>query len=350
MNLILLPAGLASLVFGAELLVRGASRLAAAFAISPLVIGLTVVAFGTSTAELAVSLQATLAGRPDIALGNVIGSNTFNVLFILGVSALVTPLAVSSKMVRREVPIMIATSLLMIVLGWNRWISTAEGLLLIVLGIVYIVFQIRESRRLEIAAAVTAPSSGRERAGWRSLLQVIAGLGLLVLGSHWLVGGAVIAARALGVSDLVISVTLVAAGTSLPEVATSVMASLRGERDIAVGNVVGSNVFNILWVLGPAAVAGGGIQVSAAAWRFDVPVMVAAAVACLPIFFSGYVIARWEGGLFLGYYLAYTVFVVLAASQSPGLGAFRVAMSGFVIPLTVVTLAVITLRSVRGRS
>lgn len=144
---------------------------------------------------------------------------------------------------------------------------------------------------------------------------------------------------------------MIAAGTSLPEVATSVIASVRRQRDIAVGNVVGSNIFNILWVLGLAASASDrGVEVSSAAWRFDLPVMAAAAVACLPIFFTGYVIARWEGGLFVGYYLAYTVFIVLAATQSPALRVFRTAMAGFVLPVTVLTLALLLTRALRRRA
>ena len=342
MTTTLLLAGFVLLLAGAELLVRGASRLAKAFAIPPLVIGLTVVAFGTSAPELAVSLQAALDNRADIALGNVVGSNIFNVLFILGLSALITPLFVSRKLVRLDVPIMIGASLLLMLMGWNGQIGRGEGVALAVLGIAYTVLQIRGGRREETALG----PKPAVRSWWRSLLVIGAGLGMLTLGSRWLVEGATALARALGVGELVIGLTVIAAGTSLPEVATSILAGLRGERDIAVGNVVGSNIFNILWVLGlSAAISGHGVDVSSAALRFDVPIMVAAAVACLPIFFTGYVIARWEGGLFFGYYVAYTGLLVLAATQSPALRVFRAAMAGFVLPLTVVTLVLILVRS-----
>jgi cation:H+ antiporter len=179
---------------------------------------------------------------------------------------------------------------------------------------------------------------------------VIAGLAALVLGSNWLVDGAVIIAKALGVSDLVIGLTIVAAGTSMPEVATSVMAAIRGERDIAVGNVVGSNIYNILAILGAASVvAPEGIPVAPAALRFDIPVMIAVAVACLPIFFTGHLIARWEGWLFLGYYAAYTLYLILGATQHDALPVFSQIMMLFVAPLTVVTLLILAARAHRAQ-
>ena len=255
--------GLAALVLGAELLVRGASRLALAFGISPLVVGLTVVAFGTSTPELAVSVQSAWAGQVDIALGNVIGSNIFNVLFILGASALIVPLTVHQQVIRQEVPIMIGASLLLWVLATDGGIARWEGLLLTALVVGYTLLLIRQSRR-ETAATQAAVDAEYAEAfvpagtDWRDhwgvqLLLILAGLALLVLGARWLVEAAVNFARVLGVSETVIGLTIVAVGTSLPEVATSIMAAIRGERDIAVGNVVGSNIFNLLGIGGIAA-------------------------------------------------------------------------------------------------
>jgi cation:H+ antiporter len=177
------------------------------------------------------------------------------------------------------------------------------------------------------------------------------GLGLLVLGSRWLVGGAIAVAEALGVSELVIGLTVVAAGTSLPEVATSVVAGLRGERDIAVGNVVGSNIYNILAVLGTAAlIAPGGLPVAPGAFNFDIPVMIAAAVACLPVFFATGVVTRWQGALFLGYWVVYTAYVILQTGQHDSLPAFNRIMTVFVLPLTAATLLLMTVRAVRGRA
>ncbi len=348
----LFVAGLALLVLGAEWLVKGASRLAAALGISPLVIGLTVVAYGTSAPELAVSIKSAWAGQPDLALGNVVGSNIFNVLFILGVSALVAPLVVSSQLVRLDVPVMIGLSGLTLLMARDGSIGRLDGALLFAGAIAYTVFQVRQSRKESAAVRDEyAQEYGRKRSSTAANLAFVgAGLVLLVLGSRWLVNGAVAFAQAFGVSELVIGLTIVAAGTSLPEVATSILAALRGERDIAVGNVVGSNLFNILSVLGLSAlVSPAGLPAASALLRFDLPVMIAVAVACLPVFASGSVIARWEGALFFLYYAAYTAYVVLAAQQHDALPAFSAAMQAFVLPLTAVTLAVVGWRAWRER-
>lgn len=341
--MIALLVGLALLVGGAEVLVRGAARLAGALGVSPLLIGLTVVAYGTSAPEVAVSVQSSLAGQSDVALGNVVGSNILNVLFILGASALIAPLAVSWQLIRFDVPLMIGASALCIGLAADGRLERIEGIVLLAGGLGYTAFQIREGRRESMRSSAALPAEAPARAApVRDTLAIIAGLVLLVVGSRLLVDGALDIAQRLGVSELVISLTIVALGTSLPEVATSLMASLRGERDIAVGNVVGSNIFNIVFVLGLSVLAApGALQVAPGALSFDLPVMVAVAVACLPIFFSGGVIARWEGALFLAYYAAYTCYLTLRATEHDALPLFSATMMGFVIPLTVVTLAVV---------
>ena len=355
MTVVMLLLGLAVLTVGAELLVRGASKLAAAVGISPLVVGLTVVAYGTSMPELVVSVQATLADQPDVAIGNVVGSNIFNVLFILGVSALIVPLRVSQQLIRVDVPLMVALSVAVLVLAMDGRLGRIDGLLLTAGLIFYTVWAVLKSRkeqseiRAEYGAEFGAVVQRRTpTATLLNLVLVIAGLALLVLGSRWFVGAAITMARGLGVSELVIGLTIVAAGTSLPEVATSIMAAIRGERDIAVGNVVGSNIFNIMGVLGISGlVSSAGVSVSEAAFRLDIPVMIAVALSCLPIFFTGHVIARWEGGLFLVYYCAYTAYLVLAATV-PGLTrTFAVVTIGFVLPLTVLTLIIGVIRHVR---
>lgn len=351
----MLMLGLAVLTIGAELLVRSASKLASAVGISSLVIGLTVVAFGTSAPELVVSLQSTLAGQPDVAIGNVIGSNIFNVLFILGVSALIVPLVVSQQLIRYDVPLMVGLSLLVLLFAFDGRIGRFDGLLLTVGLISYTLWAIWKSRKEQavIKAEYEAEFGIEEKvSGYRgTLLNVallFAGLGMLVLGSLWFVEAATSIARSLGISELVIGLTIVAAGTSLPEVATSVMAAIRGERDIAVGNVVGSNIFNIMGVLGISSlVSGDGVAVSDTALRLDIPVMIAVTIACLPIFFTGHLIARWEGGLFLAYYFAYTAYLVIAATVPTLTRTFSVVMLGFVIPLTVVTLAITVVRAIR---
>jgi cation:H+ antiporter len=354
-TVILLIAGLVLLIAGAEILVRGASRLAAAAGISPLVIGLTVVAFGTSSPELAVSVQSAFAGQADIALGNVIGSNIFNILFILGISAAIIPLVVAQQLVRLDVPIMIGASLLVYLFGLNGQIGRLEGLLLFAGIITYTVFLIRQSRKenKEVQEEYAREYGDRQPHGARhtivNLLLIVAGLALLILGARWLVDSAVSLAQALGLSELIIGLTIIAAGTSMPEVATSIVAAMRGERDIAVGNVVGSNLFNLLAVLGlTSVVAPNGVPVAAPALAFDLPVMIAVALACLPIFFTGFRVARWEGWLFLVYYAAYVLYLILDASQHDALPLFSSVMLLFVVPLTALTLLVLVVRERRS--
>jgi cation:H+ antiporter len=347
LTLLLFIAGIVLLISGAELLVRGASRLAVSVGITPLVVGLTVVAFGTGSPELAVGVQASMAGQADITIGNVVGSNIFNVLLILGLSAVVAPLVVSQQLVRLDVPIMIVVSVALLLMALDGVIDRADGLVLVLASIGYTWLLIRISRReaasvhseYEIAYGA-APGAQRRR--WPlDLLLVLVGLGLLVIGAEWLVDGAVEIASALGVSELIIGLTIIAAGTSLPEVATSIIAGLRGERDIAVGNVVGSNLFNILVVVGVTAlVAPGGLRVASAAINFDMPVMIAAAVLCLPIFFVNYRIGRWEGALFLSFYVFYMAYLILDASRHDALPAFSAIMSWFVIPATLLTVGI----------
>jgi cation:H+ antiporter len=355
-TILMFAAGLVALVVGANLLVRGASKLALSFGISPLVVGLTIVAFGTSAPEVAVSVGAVLDGKTDIAIGNVVGSNIFNVLFILGVSALITPLVVNIQLIRQEVPIMIGASLLLLALTLDGLLGLLDSALLFALLIAYTVFLVRQSRAETQAARdeFAAESKPAVPGAWDSRLPVqvaliVVGLGLLVLGSDWLVSSAIVFAKALGVSDLVIGLTIVAAGTSMPEVATSVMAAVKGERDIAVGNVVGSNTFNILGCLGISGLVAGqaGLQMPESLLNFDIWVMIAVALACLPVFLTGREIARWEGGVFLLYYVAYVVYLILASQQHDALRPYSSVMLGFVVPITLVTLVVVMLRRQR---
>lgn len=330
MAVVSIVAGLVVLVLGGEWLVRGASALAARFHIPPLIIGLTVVAFGTSAPELGVSLQAAFAGAADVAVGNVVGSNIFNVLFILGLSAMISPLVVSSQLIRFDVPLMIAISVLSWALARDGWISRLDGAILFLVLVGYILicirFASRESKAVrEEFAAQFASDDADTAAGpsihagdpvWKCLMFIVIGLVTLGLGSRWLVEGAVSIATWWGVSQLVIGLTIVAAGTSLPEVVTSIVATIRGQRDIAVGNVVGSNIFNLSCVLGLSGIiAPGGVPVSPTAVSFDIPVMILVAALCLPIFFTGRTIARWEGAVFFIGYVAYTTYMIFTAAN-----------------------------------
>ncbi len=355
MTYLLLVVGFVVLVGGAEVLVRGASSLAVRTGLSPVVVGLTVVAFGTSAPELAVSVGAARSGQAGLAVGNVVGSNIANVLLVLGVSALVGGgLVVAQKVVRIDVPIMVVASVVVVLLALDGRISGAGGGVLVAGIVVYVIWTVAAALRGDDDAVVAeyeeAFGTPSRRPVALDLVQLVGGVLLLVLGSRWLVDSATDIAATLGVSDLVIGLTVVAFGTSAPELATSIVAALRGERDIAVGNVVGSNIFNLLSVLGVTAiVAPGGLPVSDEALRLDLPVMLAVAVACLPIFFSGYQISRWEGALFTVYYVAYLAFLVLDAMGSGLRDPFAIVMGFFVIPLTVITLGIVGVRAWRNR-
>ena len=377
LTVLLLLGGFVALIAGGESLVRGASGLARALGMSPLIVGLTVVAAATSAPELAVTVDASLSGSPGIALGNVVGSNIANVLLVLGASALVLPLAVSSQLVRADIPVLAGASILMLVLALDGSIPRAAGPVLFLLVVVYVTVLVVVARRRggangagglsgfgELDAAVPqapAPADGPEgdaAAGRKPLLRdigfIVVGVGLLVLGARWLVRGATEVAQSFGVSDLVIGLTVVAIGTSLPVMATSVLAAVRGEREMAVGNVAGSNIFNLGMVLGLAAIiAPGGVPVGRSAIVFDIPFMVAVALAMLPVAFTGFAISRMEGGVFVAYYVAYTAFLLLAAAEHDALEPFSAVMAGFVAPITVgwiLVLAVYEFGVRRGRA
>jgi cation:H+ antiporter len=354
-HLVFFLLGLGALVVGAEALVRGASRIALSLGISPLVVGLTIVAMGTSSPEIAVSVGAVMNGSTDIAVGNVVGSNVFNVLFILGISAVITPLVVHSQIIRQEVPIMIGASLVLAVMVIDSRLGRWEAALLLAMLVAYVVFLVRQSRAATAETRTEFEGAAARRGGWDShwavqALLIAAGLALLVLGSNWLVDSAVAFARALGVSDLVIGLTIIAAGTSMPEVATSVMAAVRGERDIAVGNVIGSNTFNILGCLGISGlVSKTGLGMAPAVLHFDIWVMLAVAVACLPVFRLGRQIGRKRGLMFLAFYAAYVAYLILGAQQHDALDEFSAVMISFVLPLTVVTLVAMVIRGQEQR-
>jgi cation:H+ antiporter len=349
--------GVVALVAGAEAMVRGAARLATRTGLSPIVIGLTVVAFGTSAPELAVSVGASINGEADLAIGNVVGSNIANVLLVLGLAAVVGGgLVVAQRIVRVDVPLVVGASILVMLFSLNNKLGRGEGVILIVLLLVYLVWTIRSAQRggaphieAEFAEALDHEKV-REISVWADLGYVVAGLVLLVLGAQLLVGAATDIAVQLGVSQLVIGLTVVAVGTSLPEIATSILAAARGERDLAVGNAIGSNLFNLLAVLGlTAVVSPQALNVLQGAITVDMPVMIAAAVACLPLFATGYVLERWEGAVFFGFYAAYISWLVLDATDHGLRDSYRSAMLLFVLPLVLLTMTVILSREWRRR-
>ncbi|WP_028458020.1 calcium/sodium antiporter [Chloroflexus sp. Y-396-1] len=344
MVIVLFIAGIVLLVFGADLLVRGAASLAASLGVSPLIIGLTIVAIGTSSPEIAVSLQAAFNAQGAIVLGNIIGSNIANIMLILGMAAMFGPLPVDRAILRRDLPVMIGASLLTFLLALDRTLSRIDGIIML-LGLTAYLWVMWPRNEHHDALHQSHLPQRRLRALLLQLAMVAGGLALLIVGARWLVDGAVTFATWLGVSELIIGLTIVAVGTSLPEIATSVIAGLRGERDIAVGNVVGSNVLNLLLVLGTTMVLSPQpIAVPEVTIALDLPVMVGAALICLPIFFTRRIVSRREGSLLLVYYLSYTLYLVLSATGSDELPVYNTIVGLILIPLTVVLLVVRALR------
>ena len=351
----ILIAGLVALVAGAEALVRGASRLAARTGMSSVVIGLTVVAFGTSAPELAVSVGDALSGGEDagaIAIGNVVGSNIANILLVLGTAAAVGgSLFVAQRIVRLDVPIMVGASILVFVFVLNESLSRVEGLVLLLVMAVYLTWTVIAATRGSTADIITEydealdPEALAKASVVSDIGFLVFGLALLVFGSQALVSSASDIATDLGVSDLVIGLTVVAIGTSLPEVATSVLAAIRGQRDLAVGNAIGSNLFNLLAVLGVTAVVSpNAIPVAASAVQVDIPVMIAVAVACLPIFANGHVLNRWEGIVFLFAYAGYLTWLVLDATEHGTRDSYGNVVLYFVVPVVAITIGTLWFR------
>lgn len=324
MVVILFIAGLIALIGGAELFLKGVDRFGIKWGISPLIMGLTVVAFATGAPELAISLQAAVNGSADLVLGNIIGSNIANILLILGICTLVKPLAITLRVVRIDVPIVIGASVLLYVLAMDGQLTTLDGLWLVLGLITYSVFtffQIKKERDGRPPEERTKEEIEALATGWffyvKNLGFLIIGLAFIVLGSSWMVDSAIEIATILGLSELVIGLTIVSIGTSLPEVATSVATIRKGNADMAVANVLGSNLYNILLTMGLTLVLAPNIlTVSAAAIVFDLPFMVAVSIACIPIFVAGFNLTLTDGIIFLLYYSMYLTYLVLDAVNS----------------------------------
>ena len=305
-----LVGGLIMLFIGAEGLIRGSSNLAIKIGITPLVVGLTVVAFGTSTPELVVSLKAALLGNSSISLGNVVGSNIANIALILGVAALIKPLDVHAKVIMREIPIMIGISLLLLLLLLDGELGFIDGLVFVSGLITYTFVNVWMARKEKSPEVVKEFKEGlKSKLGIPvSIVLMIAGLGLLILGANLFVQSAVAIAKMFNVSDAIIGLTIVAIGTSLPELITSIVAAYKKESDIAIGNVVGSNIFNILGILGITALI---IPISSAGISYiDLGVMLFTAIILFPLSRSGFSISRMEGALLLAGYAGYIYYLI----------------------------------------
>ncbi|WP_213879179.1 calcium/sodium antiporter [Pseudomonas sp. dw_358] len=341
-------AGLLLLVGGADLLVRAAVSLAGRWRVRPLIIGLTMVAFGSSAPQLVVSLQAAFTGAPDIAVGSVFGSNVFNILMTLGLSALLVPLRVSRQVVRLDIPLMIAASLLVWLLSLNQQLGRLEGVLLLAGLAAYLYLIKRQAHHPIRPLPETLRASSKHT--WALALTLLAGLGLLVAGGHLLLDAAIDVAQDYGLSDRIIGLTIVAVGTCMPELATSLIAALRGQRDMAVGNVIGSSLFNLLGVLGfTAVVAPEPLTISPNALTFDLPVMVAVAALCLPLFHSNYRLTRAEGLALIGLYLTYGAHVLAFSTGLALATRLEHWMLFYGLPVLAMTWVIARLRSWRRR-
>jgi len=303
-TLLYTTAGLLFLYVGAECLVRGSAALALRFGLTPLVVGLTVVAYGTSSPELVVSIKASLSGNTAISLGNVIGSNICNIGLILGLCALIRPLQVRVQSIRLEVPVMIVASFLLYLVLLDGRLSRLEGIALFAGMVGFTIFVMRlalKQKAGSLAGSESLPRVGQK--AWVDPILILGGLGLLIGGAHLFIQGAVGISEILRVPEAIVALTVVAVGTSLPELATSVVATLRHEDDISIGNIVGSNIFNILCILGAASLIrplhGSGLR------QADLLVMAGMALVLLPLAWSGFRLSRWEGMLLLSGYGAY---------------------------------------------
>lgn len=316
--------GLVTLVVGAEILVRGASRLALALGVSPLVLGLTIVSIGTSAPELAVGVTANLQGSASLAIGNIAGTNVFNLLLILGLTAAIRPIQLQLRLVRIEVPVALVAGLLLWFFTFNGTLSPLEGGVLVAIGVVYTIGIVRLSRRespeveSEFSESYASQSLPPKQDGsalpiiLRASALLLIGLALTIVGADWLVDGSVVVARSWGIPEAVIGLTIVSAGTSAPELVTSVVATLKGESDVAIGNLLGSCIYNILIILGVTAVASPvGIGVAREFIVFDLPVMLGCFALCIPAFVTGRRLSRLEGLVGVALYVVYISWLLI---------------------------------------
>lgn len=319
--LLIFLGGLVVVVLGAEMLLRGAARLAAMLRISPIIIGLTVVSVGTSTPELAVGITAVHEGKGALAVGNIAGTNMLNILFILGLSALIRPLPTRLLSVRLDVPVMIASALALIIMSLDGVLSSTEGALLLLGAVFYTLALVKVSQREraalkrefshEFGETDVGTPQGWQAGAWNTVL-LLAGMALTVLGAQLLVAGAVGLAQSFGVSEAFIGLTVVAIGTSAPELVTTLVSTFRNERDVAIGNLIGSSIYNIVVILGlTMLVASEGVDVSREILLIDLPLAALVAVACLPVFRSDRMVSRAEGGSFVVAYLLYLAMLVM---------------------------------------
>ncbi len=310
MDYLLLIGGLAILIAGGEVLVRGAVGIALKFNLSPLVIGMTIVSFGTSAPELLVSLKAALEGHPEIAIGNIVGSNIANITLVLGITAMILPIPVKKNTLKIDWPIMMGVSVLFYLFILNGVLNTWEGAIFVILLIFFVIYQLKSSKTNEVnnEDEVIAELKNKNSNVYFHLLLIVVGIVALSFGAEWLLTGAVNIAQDFGVSEHIISVTIIAFGTSVPELATSVIAAFKKQMDISVGNLIGSNIFNLLSVLGFTSLIKE-IPISQGVILNDIFWVLGASFLLLP-FMLNYNISRWKGAVLTLFYLAYVFFLL----------------------------------------
>lgn len=345
MTIVLFILGLVGLIAGAELFLKAVDHFGLKWGVSPLIMGLTVVAFATGAPELAISVKAAFSGSADLVLGNIIGSNIANILLILGITAVISPLNITRRVVSIDVPIVIVASAAVYIMALDGGLSTIDGVILLLGFVAYSYFTFVQIKKNtgdgeveEVFQYEMSPDELARGAYFyvQNIGLLLIGLVLIVLGSNWMVDSAVTIARILGLSELVIGLTIVSIGTSLPEVATSLSAARKGKADIAVANVMGSNLYNMLLTLGLTLVIAPNIlAVSEDAITLDLPFMVAVSIACIPIFIAGFNLTRMDGSIFLIYYTTYLTYLVLDALGSPIVEAMQTIMMFAVIPATI---------------
>lgn len=310
--------GLVIIILGAELLLRGATRVAAFLKIRPIIVGLTIVSIGTSAPEFAIGVTAVYENRGSLAVGNIAGTNILNILFILGLSATIRPLPIRMASIKLEVPFMILTAIALFIMAWDGVLGQFEGVLLILAAILYTIILVRESRKettsikkeyaeeYSAEAVLAGPTDGNLKTIPWSLILFVGGLLLTLLGADLLVNSAASIARTYGVSDAIIGLTIVAIGTSAPELATTVLSTIKNDRDVAIGNLIGSSIYNVLFILGgTCALSPGGVEVGQDVLWIDLPLAAAVAIVCYPVFKSDRLVSRNEGLLFVTAYLIY---------------------------------------------
>ncbi len=347
MTIVLFVLGLVALIAGAELFLKAVDHFGLKWGVSPLIMGLTVVAFATGAPELAISIKAAMSGSADLVLGNIIGSNIANILLILGITALIAPLNITRRVIKVDVPIVIAASVTVYILALDGELGTIDGVILMagLVGYSYFMFlQIKKDADEqagveEVFEYETSPDQLAKGAFFyiKNIGFLLIGLTLIVAGSSWMVESAVTIATILGMSELVIGLTIVSIGTSLPEIATSLSAARKGKADIAVANVMGSNLYNMLLTLGlTLIIAPNVLAVSADAIKLDLPFMVAVSIACIPIFIAGFNLTRRDGALFLVYYSTYLSYLVLNAINSSFVPVIQNTMFYVILPGTII--------------